>query len=237
MPEPIELYYAPTPNGWKISIALEEMGLEYRARLMDLASGEQFEDWFVRLSPNGRMPAIVDPRGPGGRRATIFESGAILQYLGRKTGLFYGETESDRIEVDQWLMWQMGGLGPICGQAFHFIKYLPAMSAGDVSPYASARFRGEVARLLGVMDRRLQDNAYLAGDFYSLADMAAWPWASLWRGMDQSLDDKPNLKRWLDELKSRPALRRGRALHEKARVRPQDDPSTHKTLFEKVLQQ
>jgi len=231
MSNKVLLYYSPTPNGWKISIALEEMGLGYETHLLDLTSGVQFEDWFTEISPNGRMPALMDPDGPDGTPITVFESGAILQYLARKTGQFYGETEADRVAVDQWLMWQMAGLGPNCGQAFHFLKYAPSMEPPQDLPYAKERFRSEVGRLLGVLDRQLARTEYIAGSFYSIADMACWPWASLWRGMEQTLDDKPNLQRWLEALKARPLLRKGRGLHEKARIKPQDDPSTHKVLF------
>lgn len=231
MTQPIELYYWPTPNGWKISIALEEMQLPYTTKLVHLTKREQMEDWFLKLSPNGRMPAIVDPDGPDGAPIPIFESGAILQYLARKTGQFCGGTERDRIAVDQWVMWQMAGLGPICGQAFHFLKYAPSMEPPNVLPYAQNRFRDEVSRLLRVLDTQLAGHEYVAGDFYSIADMAIWPWASLWRGMDQTLDDKPHLARWLETLKERPALRKGRGLHEELRVKPQEDTSIHKVLF------
>ena len=189
----IELHYWPTPNGWKITIALEEMGLPYTIRLVDIAKGEQFEEAFTVLSPNRRMPAIVDPKGPDGRPISIFESGAILQYLARKTGKFYGETERQRIAVDEWLMWQMGGLGPMAGQAFHFLKYAPSMEPPNDLPYAKDRYRNEISRLFGVLDDRLLQNRYVAGDFYSIADMAIWPWVSLWRGLEQSLDDRPGL--------------------------------------------
>lgn len=231
MTDEILLYYAPTPNGWKISIALEEMQLAYDSFLLDLTSGVQFEDWFVEISPNKRMPAIMDPCGPEGTPITVFESGAILQYLARKTGQFYGETELERLAVDQWLIWQMAGLGPNCGQAFHFLKYAPSMEPSQNLPYAKDRFRREVERLLYVMDWQLARSEYIAGSFYSIADMACWPWASLWRGMEQTLDDKPNLQRWLELLKARPLLRKGRSLHEKARIKPQEDPSTHSVLF------
>ena len=227
----ILLYYWPTPNGWKITIALEEMGLPYAVRLIELGKGEQFSDEFTALSPNRRMPAIVDPEGPDGQPISIFESGAILQYLARKSGKFYGETERQRIAVDEWLMWQMAGLGPMAGQAFHFLKYAPSMEPPNDLPYAKDRYRNEISRLFGVLDERLQQNRYVAGDFYSIADMAIWPWVSLWRGLEQSLDDRPGLARWLEELKERPQLRQGRAQFEEARVKPQENPSIHKVVF------
>jgi GST-like protein len=229
--ENILLYYWPTPNGWKISIALEEMELPYEIRLVNLAEGEQFSEEFTAISPNRRMPAIVDPDGPGGQPVSIFESGAILQYLARKTGKFYGETERQRIAVDEWLMWQMGGLGPMGGQAFHFLKYAPSMEPPNDLPYAKDRYRNEIGRLLAVLDGRLQQSRYVAGDFYSIADMAIWPWVSLWRGMEQTLDDRPGLSRWLDELKERPKLREGRGRFEEARIKPQENPEIHKVVF------
>jgi GST-like protein len=231
MSDAILLYYWPTPNGWKITIALEEMALPYEIKLLDLGKGEQFSDEFTAVSANRRMPAIVDPNGPDGKSISIFESGAILQYLARKSGKFYGETERQRIAVDQWLMWQMGGLGPMAGQAFHFLKYAPSMEPPNDLPYAQNRYRDEISRLFGVLDSQLQQHRYIAGDFYSIADMAIWPWASLWRGMEQSLDGRQSLSRWLDELKERPALRLGRAQFEEARVKPQENPSIHKVVF------
>ncbi|WP_319826404.1 glutathione S-transferase N-terminal domain-containing protein [Thalassovita sp.] len=212
MTHPIDLYYWPTPNGWKISIALEEMNLPYNLHLVNIGTGEQFEPAFLELSPNNRMPAIVDHDGPDGQPISIFESGAILQYLARKTGQFYGETERDRIAVDQWLMWQMGGVGPMAGQAHHFLKYAPAMDPPQDLPYAQDRYRNEVSRLYRVLDTQLGKHRYVAGEFYSIADMALWGWVSLWEGQQQTLDDKPNLKRWLDELSARPGVIRGRAL-------------------------
>ena len=174
MSDAILLYYWPTPNGWKITIALEEMALPYEIKLLDLGKGEQFSDEFTAVSANRRMPAIVDPNGPDGKSISIFESGAILQYLARKSGRYYGETERQRIAVDQWLMWQMGGLGPMAGQAFHFLKYAPSMEPPNDLPYAQNRYRDEISRLFGVLDRQLQQHQYVAGDFYSIADMAIW---------------------------------------------------------------
>ena len=213
MSAPIDLYYWPTPNGWKISVALEELGLPYLVHLINIGAGDQHTDDFKALSPNGKMPAIVDPDGPDDTPISIFESGAILQYLARKTGQLYGQTERDRITVDQWLMWQMGGLGPMAGQAHHFLKYAPQMEPPQVIPYAKARYRKEVSRLYGVLDAQLEQHRYVAGDFYSIADIAIYPWASLWEGQQQTLDDKPNLSRWLEELAARPAVAKGMALH------------------------
>jgi GST-like protein len=213
MSAPIDLYYWPTPNGWKISVALEELGLPYAVHLINIGAGDQHTDDFKALSPNGKMPAIVDPNGPDDTPISIFESGAILQYLARKTGQLYGQTERDRIAVDQWLMWQMGGLGPMAGQAHHFLKYAPQMEPPQVIPYAKARYRKEVSRLYGVLDAQLDQHRYVAGDFYSIADIAIYPWASLWEGQQQTLGDKPNLSRWLEELAARPAVAKGMALY------------------------
>ncbi len=174
MTDPLTLYFWPTPNGWKISIALEEFNLPYRVQLVDIGKGDQFEPEFLKISPNNRMPALIDPQGPDGAPISIFESGAILQYLARKTGQFYGSTERERIAVDEWLMWQMGGVGPMAGQAHHFLKYAPAMDPPNDLPYAKDRYRAEVARLYGVLDRRLAAHEYVAGSFYSIADMALW---------------------------------------------------------------
>jgi GST-like protein len=212
MPQPIDLYFWPTPNGWKVSIALEEMGLPYQLHLVDIGAGDQFKPAFLEISPNNRMPAIIDHDGPDGAAVSLFESGAILQYLARKTGQFYGTTERDRISVDQWLMWQMGGLGPMAGQAHHFLKYAPAMDPPNDLPYAKDRYRNETARLYGVLDRQLARHKFVAGDFYSIADMAIWGWASLWEGQQQTLDDKPHMARWLEEMGARPGVQRGRAL-------------------------
>ncbi len=211
MTQPIELYFWPTPNGWKISIALEEMGLPYRLHLIDIGAGDQFKPDFLKISPNNRMPAIVDPNGPDGAPISIFESGAILQYLARKTGKFYGASERGRIEIDQWLMWQMGGLGPMAGQAHHFLIYAPKMEPPQVLPYAQSRYRAEVARLYGVLDRRLQARDYVCGDF-SIADIAIWGWASLWQRQEQNIAEFPNMEKWLDRCATRPGVAKGRAV-------------------------
>ena len=176
MTAPIELWYWPTPNGWKVSIALEEMGLPYEMKPVNIGAGEQFGAAFQAISPNGRMPAIVDPDGPDGQPLSIFESGAILQYLGVKSGRFYPQDPRGKAEVDQWLFWQVGGLGPMAGQTHHFRQYAPAIVKDQRQiAYGVRRYTDETHRLYGVMDRRLADRDFLAGD-YSIADMAAWPW-------------------------------------------------------------
>jgi GST-like protein len=229
----IDLYYWPTPNGWKITIALEEMGLPYRVNLIDIGAGDQFKPAFLAIAPNNRMPAITDADGPDGAPISLFESGAILQYLARKTGQFGGPTERDRIAVDQWLMWQMGGLGPMAGQAHHFLKYAPNMDPPQDIAYAKDRYRAETARLYGVLDRQLANHEFVAGDFYSIADMSIWGWASLWEGQQQTLDDKPNLKRWLDTVTARAAVQKGRAVAAEKRSDYKNDKTAQDTLFKR----
>ncbi|SEL63372.1 glutathione S-transferase N-terminal domain-containing protein [Jannaschia helgolandensis] len=231
MTAPIELYFWPTPNGWKVSIALHEFDLPYILNLVNIGAGDQFKPEFLAISPNNRMPAIIDPDGPDGAPIPIFESGAILQYLARKHGRFCGETERERIAVDQWLMWQMGGVGPMAGQAHHFLKYAPAMDPPNDLPYAKDRYRSEVARLYRVLDTQLSDNRYVAGDFYSIADMSLWGWVSLWEGQQQTLDDKPHLARWLAEVGDRPAVQAGRALRADLRSDLRKHRASHDVLF------
>ena len=213
---PIDLYYWPTPNGWKISIALEEMNLPYNVHLIDIGKGEQFAPDFLRIAPNNRMPAIIDAQGPDDEPISLFESGAILQYLARKTGQFYGSTVRQSLEIDQWLMWQMGGLGPMAGQAHHFLKYAPQMDPPQVLPYAQDRYRAEVTRLYSVLDKQLAGRDYVCGD-YSIADMAIWPWAQSWQGQEQDISGMPNLAAWLDRCGARAAVIKGKAVAEDLR--------------------
>ena len=230
---PIDLYFWPTPNGWKISIALEEMALPYTLHLVDIEAGDQFKPDFLAIAPNNRMPAIIDPDGPDGTPISIFESGAILRYLTRKTGLFGGTTAREEIAIDQWLMWQMGGLGPMAGQAHHFLKYAPAMDPPHDLPYAKDRYRNEVARLYKVLDIQLAMNEYVAGADYTIADMSIWGWASLWQGQQQSMEDKPHLARWLDVVGTRPGVQRGRALAAEKRGDIAQNRDAQSTLFRK----
>jgi GSH-dependent disulfide-bond oxidoreductase len=224
--QPIELYYWRTPNGWKISIMLEECGLPYLVRPVDISAGEQFAPAFLKISPNNRIPAIVDPDGPGGRAIAIFESGAILQYLGRKTGKFYPASERARVEVEQWLFWQMANLGPKAGETHHFRLYAP-----EPIPYAVDRFTNEVNRLYGVMNRRLADRDYLAGR-YSIADIACVGWASRYYRQGQDIAAFPHLKRWLDAVMARPAVKRGMALKvEGVGKVDMNDPKVRAVLF------
>lgn len=231
MPPPITLFYWPTPNGWKITVALEEMGLPYAVRLVNIGTGEQFAPDFLKTAPNNRIPAIIDPDGPGGAPISIFESGAILQYLARKTGLFGGTNAREQVAVEQWLMWQVGGVGPMAGQAHHFLKYAPALEPPQDLPYAKNRYRNEVARLYRVLDRQLANAEFVAGDFLSIADFAIWPWATQWQGQEQVLDDKPHLVRWLDQLAARPGFIRGRAVAADQRSNLQSDRDAQKILF------
>ncbi|MFK7868508.1 MAG: glutathione S-transferase N-terminal domain-containing protein [Roseobacter sp.] len=233
MSTPIDLYFWPTPNGWKISIALEEMALAYETHLINIGAGDQFAPEFLKIAPNNRMPAIVDHDGPDGAPVSVFESGAILLYLAQKTGQFGGTTARERLAVTEWLMWQMGGLGPMAGQAHHFLKYAPAMDPPNDLPYAKDRYRNETARLYGVLDRRLAENEYVAGDFYSIADMAIWGWASLWEGQQQTLEDKPHMARWLDLLNARPGVVAGRALYAEKRADFRKDKDAQSKLFKR----
>jgi GSH-dependent disulfide-bond oxidoreductase len=223
---PIALYYWPTPNGWKISIMLEECGLPYVVHPVDISKGEQFAPAFLAISPNNRIPAIVDPAGPGGRPIAVFESGAILQYLGRKTGKFYPLNERARVAVDEWLFWQMGGLGPMAGQAVHFRRYAP-----ERIDYALKRYADEVNRLYGVMNTRLATRDYLAGR-YSIADIACVGWVRLAERQGQDLAQFPNLQCWFEAIRARPAVKRAFAIRvEAASAVDVNDPKVRAVLF------
>ena len=201
----IDVYYWPTGNGKKITIMLEECGLTYKVIPVNIGKGDQFKPEFVKISPNSKMPAIVDPDAAGGPLA-IFESGAILQYLAEKTGRFLPTDARGKYQVLQWLYWQIGGLGPMAGQAHHFLRYAPMKIE-----YAMERFRKEVARLYQVMEDRLSDHSCLAGE-YSIADMAAWPWVLRHDWQEQDLNDFPNVRRWFESVGTRPAVIKGAAV-------------------------
>ena len=207
----IDLYYWPTPNGHKITMFLEEAGLEYTIRPVNIAKGEQFEPDFLRIAPNNRMPAIVDhaPLG-GGDALSVFESGAILHYLAEKTGKFLPKTLRERVIVNEWLFWQMAGLGPMAGQNHHFNRYAP-----EKIPYAIERYERETRRLYAVLDKQLQGRAFVAGNDYSIADMAIYPWIVPYEAQHQDLDDTPELKRWFASIRERPATVRAYAIGEK----------------------
>ncbi len=207
----ITLYTAPTPNGWKVSIMLEELGLPYTVRALRLQDGEQKEDWYLRLNPNGRIPTIVDHDAGD---FVVFESGAILLYLAEKTGRLIPSDPAGRSRVIQWLMFQMAGIGPMQGQAHVFVRYAP-----EQLPYAIQRYKDETTRLYRVLDTRLRDVEYLAGA-YSIADIATWPWIRLYFWADLSIDDMPNLRRWYDAVGARPAVQRGKEVPGPADVDP-----------------
>lgn len=201
--KPIDFHFWPTPNGHKIRIMLEECGLDYVIKPVDINKGDQFRPDYLLISPNNKMPAIVDHSGPGGTPISVFESGAILQYLGRKSGKFYPSEEPARVTVEEWLFWQVAGLGPMAGQAHHFRHYAP-----EVVPYGIERYTKEVTRLYGVMDRRLGKSEYLGGD-YSIADMACYPWLLYWEKQGQDLALFPHIKVWLEKVGARKGVERG----------------------------
>ncbi|MEM0906475.1 MAG: glutathione S-transferase N-terminal domain-containing protein [Pseudomonadota bacterium] len=224
---PIDLYYWPTPNGWKVSILLEELELPYTVHYVNIGAGDQFKPDFLAIAPNNRMPAIVDPQGPDGAPISIFESGAILQYLARKHGKFYGRNERERVAVDEWVMWQMGGLGPMLGQNHHFNVYAPE----DVA-YAKRRYTDETHRLYGVLDSRLEGRNFIV-DAYSIADMACVGWVTGWERQKMDIDEFPNIKRWMEALKARPAVARGLALglEERDKMKLASDKDQQAILF------
>lgn len=200
----IDVYTWPTPNGHKVHIMLEECGLPYRALPINIGKGDQFQADFLKISPNNKIPAIVDPDGPEGQPISVFESGAILLYLAEKTGRFMPADIRGRYDVLQWLMFQMGGVGPMLGQAHHFRIYAP-----EKVPYAVDRYTNEAKRLYGVMDRQLQSHAYIAGSEYTIADMAIFPWLRSWQNQGIDWADFPTLKAWFDRIGERPAVQRG----------------------------
>lgn len=203
----IDLYTWKTPNGRKVTILLEELGLPYTVHAVDISKDEQFAPDFLKISPNNKIPAIVDHDGPGGAPHSVFETGAILMYLADKHGWFLPIEPVARSVTIQWLMWQMGGFGPMLGQAHHFRRF-----AKEDLPYAVERYTNEAKRLYGVMDRRLAETPYLAGEDYTIADMATYPWAARWEWQGIDWADYPNAKRWYDALSARPAVERGMAI-------------------------
>ena len=199
----IDLYTWPTPNGHKVHIMLEETGIPYRVYPVNIGAGEQFAPSFLEISPNNKMPAMVDPDGPGGKPLSMFESGAMLVYLASKSGRFLPEDLAKKWSTLSWLMFQMGGVGPMLGQAHHFLGYAP-----EKIPYAMDRYRNEANRLYGVIDRRLRESAYIACDEYTIADMAIVPWLRFPERQGVAVDEYPYLKRWRDALLERPAVKR-----------------------------
>ncbi len=228
----IDLYYWPTPNGWKLSLMLEECALPYRMLPVNIGKGEQFESAFLNISPNNRMPAVVDhdPAG-GGKPVAVFESGACLLYLAEKTGQFMPSDVRGRYQVMQWLMWQMGGLGPMAGQNGHFLLYAP-----DKIPYAIERYGKEVDRLYGVLDGQLaRTGAFVAGSDYSIADMAIFPWVRTHKAQQVDLDKFTQVKRWYDALFQRPAVKRGLDVGKELRAGTLTEEA-RKTLFGQTAQ-
>ena len=223
----IELYYWPTPNGHKITMFLEEAGLAYEIHPVDISAGDQFKPEFLAFSPNNRMPAIID-RAPadGGEPVGVFESGAILEYLSEKTGMFLPKDLRARKTVREWLFWQVGGLGPMAGQNHHFGIYAP-----EKIPYAITRYVNETNRLYGVLDRRLKDRQFIAGDDYSIADMACYPWIVPWKNQQQTLSDFPDLSRWFAAVAARPATERAYAQGHPFTARPTVTEAGKSILF------
>ena len=223
----IDLYYWPTPNGHKITIFCEEAGVPYKIHPVNIQAGEQFKPDFLKIGPNNRMPAIVDSEPSElGAPVSVFESGAILVYLAEKTGKFLPKPLRARFETLQWLFWQMGGLGPMAGQVNHFVHYAP-----EKIPYAMDRYVKEVSRLFAVMDKRLTDRPFLAGE-YSIADMACYPWTAIWERQQQKITEFPNLKRWLDAIAARPAVKRAYEIGKQYQSnRSNTDPEVAKILF------
>ena len=227
----IDLYYWTTPNGHKITIFLEETGLEYKIIPVNISKGDQFEPEFLEISPNNRMPAIVDhaPAG-GGAPVSVFESGAILLYLAEKTGRFIPDDLRGRAEVLQWLFWQMGGLGPMLGQNHHFNLYAP-----EKIPYAIDRYVNETSRLYQVLDNRLADREYMAGP-YSIADMASYPWIVPWKRQHQDIETFPNLKRWFEAIRARPAVVKAYEISKSVNTQRVVDEDAMKLLFGQTAQ-
>ncbi len=224
----IEVYSWATPNGHKVHIMLEECGLPYRVHAVDIGTGAQFEPDFLAISPNNKIPAIVDPDGPDGQPISLFESGAILMYLASKSGRFLPQDLRGRWKTLEWLMFQMGGVGPMLGQAHHFRIYAP-----EKIPYAVERYSNEAKRLYGVMNRQLANSRYIAGPEYTIADMAIFPWLRSWKNQGIDWNDHPHLKGWFDEIAARPAVQRGVEVLA-AQRRPVTDDMAREVLFGKT---
>jgi len=221
----IDVYSWATPNGHKIHILLEELGLPYRVHAVDIGAGDQFKPDFLSISPNNKIPAIVDADGPDGKPISLFESGAILLYLAGKSGRFLGHTDREKFNTLQWLMFQMGGVGPMLGQAHHFRIYAP-----EKIEYAVNRYTNEAKRLYGVIDKQLSQHHYLAGNEYTIADIATFPWIRSWKNQGIELSEYPHLKTWFDAIGERPAVKRGVEVLSSAR-RPLTDDKARDILF------
>jgi GSH-dependent disulfide-bond oxidoreductase len=224
----LQLYSWPTPNGHKIHIMLEECGLPCEIIPINIGTGDQFKPDFLKISPNNKIPALVDSQGPDGKPISVFESGAILIYLAAKTGKFMPATDRGKYDVLQWLMFQMGGLGPMLGQNHHFRLYAP-----EKLPYAIDRYTNEAKRLYGVVNKQLESNAYIAGKSYTIADMAIWPWLRNWKNQGMELADYPALKAWFEKIEARPAVQRG-VQHLADLRKPITDDKSREMLFGKT---
>jgi GST-like protein len=223
--KPIEVYYWPTPNGWKITIFLEEAGIPYVIKYVNIGKGEQFEPSFLAIAPNNRMPAIIDPEGPDGKPISVFESASILIYLGRKFGVFYGSDERNRVAVEEWLAWQVSNVGPVFGHNNHFRNYAP-----EKVPYGIRRFGDEAHRLYGVMNKRLAGRDYIAGD-YSIADMALIGWIKAYERMGIDIAEFPNVKAWIDRMLARPAVAKAIEIRRDPPLDLSKDKEAQKVLF------
>jgi GST-like protein len=223
----IDFYYWPTPNGWKISIMLEECGLDYRVIPVNIGKGDQFRSEFLAISPNNRMPAIVDHAGGySAEPLPVFESAAILLYLAEKTGKFLPQGKLARKQANEWLFWQVGNLGPMAGQISHFVNYAP-----PDQDYSKTRYANEYNRCIGVLERWLDDREFILGADYSIADMACWPWLLIARPLGQPLDEFPNVARWRQTIKTRPAVQKGVDLGKEWRRSAPPDEEERKILF------
>ncbi len=223
--KPVDLYFFPTPNGFKISIMLEELGVPYAVHPIHIGKGDQFKPEFLAVSPNNKIPAIVDPEGPGGEPISVFESGAILKYLAQKFGKFYPTDVREQVKVDEWLFWQVGGFGPMLGQNHHFALYAP-----EKIEYAIKRYRDETKRLYGVLNKQLEGREYIAGSF-SIADIATIGWANGYEKQGVSLSDVPHVAAWLTRMNARPGVQRGLAVKTDGPLDLTKDKDAHKVLF------
>jgi GST-like protein len=223
----IDLYTWPTPNGHKVHIMLEETGLDYKVHPIDIGAGEQFKPEFLAISPNNKIPAMLDSDGPGGKRMALAESGAMLFYLASKTGKFLPKDLRARWDVMQWVMFQMGHIGPMLGQAHHFLQYAP-----EKIEYAMNRYRNEASRLYGVLDKRVQGNEWIAGNEYSIADMSIMPWLRFPERQGVNIDDFPHLKKWRDKIAGRPAVKKAlEVLADRRRATPSFSKEQAEVLF------
>ncbi|MEM7057760.1 MAG: glutathione S-transferase N-terminal domain-containing protein [Pseudomonadota bacterium] len=223
----IDFYYSPTPNGWKVAILLEELGIDYKMHLVRIGKGDQFKPAFLAISPNNRIPAIVDHDGPEGP-VSVFESGAIMIYLAEKTGRFLPAGRLGRKEMLEWMFWQVGGQGPMAGQLSHFVNYAPE----DERAYGHKRYKGEYERLLSVMERRLTEQDWMVGDDYSIVDMICWPWVLIAKPLGASLEPFPALSNWRSRVKERPAVQRAVDLGKESRRNAPPTDEERRLLFE-----